>query len=317
MKVIAIVAGRHNGNSEILAKEALLACQEAGAECKLINLYDYHIEMCTGCESCTIQMGEVEMGKRDKYMGCVLKDKDDMDKIVNEVQSSDGLIISVPTYDLAPSALYLRYAHRCLAYEVAFRLAIGELKKDPHLVAGLIANGGSCHDWQSLAMEVLGASLFTQSIMCVDQLLATRNGRPGNVLLRDEQLAAARKMGQNIIKAIQTPVEERTWLGDPDAGMCPRCHSSLIYPGDPHWDGIEFPFECAVCGAGGDLVKDEATGKYKFVIAPNGLIRDRNVNEARAEHLNEIIQTRIEFFQKQGDIKEKYQYYKDLKFPAI
>lgn len=37
MKVMAIVAGRHNGNSEILAKEALLACQEAGAECKLIN----------------------------------------------------------------------------------------------------------------------------------------------------------------------------------------------------------------------------------------------------------------------------------------
>ena len=74
MKVLAIVAGRHNGNSEILAKEALLACQEAGAECKLINLFDYHIEMCTGCESCTMQMGEVAQGK-GTYKGCVLKDK--------------------------------------------------------------------------------------------------------------------------------------------------------------------------------------------------------------------------------------------------
>lgn len=45
---------------------------------------------------------------------------------------------------------------------------------DPHLVADLIAVGGSCHDWQSLSMEVLGASLFTQSIQCVDQLMATR-----------------------------------------------------------------------------------------------------------------------------------------------
>ena len=27
MKVLGIVAGRHNGNSEILVKEALLACQ--------------------------------------------------------------------------------------------------------------------------------------------------------------------------------------------------------------------------------------------------------------------------------------------------
>ena len=43
MKVLGIVAGRHNGNSEILVKEALLACQEAGADCKLINLFDYHI----------------------------------------------------------------------------------------------------------------------------------------------------------------------------------------------------------------------------------------------------------------------------------
>lgn len=148
-------------------------------------------------------------------------------------------------------------------------------------------------------------------------MMATRNGRPGNVLLRDEQLAAARRMGENIVKAINTPVEERTWLGDPDFGVCPRCHSSLIYPGDPHWDGIEFPFECAVCGAGGDLVKDEETGKYKFVLAPNGLIRDRNINKAREEHLNEIIQTRIDFFQRQGEIKEKYDYYKKLKFPAI
>lgn len=316
MKVLAIVAGRHNGNSEILAKEALLACQEAGAECKLINLFDYHIEMCTGCESCTMQMGEVAQGK-GTYKGCVLKDKDDMDKIINEVQSSDGVIIAVPSYDLGPSALYLRYAHRALAYEVSFRLAIGELKKDPHLVGGLIAVGGSCHDWQTFTLEVLGASLFTQSIQCVDQMMATRNGRPGNVLLRDEQLSAAHRMGENIVKAINTPVEERTWLGDPDFGVCPRCHSSLIYPGDPHWDGIEFPFECAVCGAGGDLVKDEETGKYKFVLAPNGLIRDRNINKAREEHLNEIIQTRIDFFQRQGEIKEKYDYYKKLKFPAI
>ena len=48
MKVMGIVAGRHNGNSEIMVKEALLACQEAGAECTLINLFDYNILPCTG-----------------------------------------------------------------------------------------------------------------------------------------------------------------------------------------------------------------------------------------------------------------------------
>ena len=53
-KVMGITAGRKNSNSEILLKEALLACQEAGAEVTMINLKDYHIEDCTGCTSCCL-----------------------------------------------------------------------------------------------------------------------------------------------------------------------------------------------------------------------------------------------------------------------
>ena len=316
MKVLGIVAGRHNGNSEILVKEALVACQEAGAECTMINLFDYHIEHCTGCEGCTVQMGEVEMGKREKYNGCILKNKDDMDKIVNEMQTCNGIIVGVPSYDLTPSSLYLKFAQRFLAYELAFRIAIGEVKEDPHMVGGLIANGGSCLDWQTLTLDAMSATMFTQSIQVVDKMLATRNGLPGNVLLRPEQLARAHKMGENIIKAIQTPVEERGWLGEPDMGMCPNCHANLVYKGEPHWDGIQFPFECAVCGAGGDLVKDE-NGELKFVLAENGLIRDRHKNESRAEHLNEIIKTRIEYLQRKGETAELAQHYKNITFPAI
>ena len=40
MKVLGISAGRHNGNSDIAVKEALLACQEKGAEVVFINLFD-------------------------------------------------------------------------------------------------------------------------------------------------------------------------------------------------------------------------------------------------------------------------------------
>ena len=317
MKVLAICAGRKNGNGEILAKEALLGAQEAGAEVKMINLFDYHIEHCIGCEGCTMQMGEVEMGKREKYDGCVLKNKDDMDKIVNEMQTCEGIIVAVPTYDLTPSSLYLKFAQRFLAYELAFRIRIGDVEKDPHTVAGIIAVGGSCHDWQTLALEGIGATMFTQSVRVVDQMMAIRNGRPGNVLLRDEQLERAHQMGKNIVEAIKTPFEERHWMGDPDDGMCPNCHSSLIYKGEPHWDGIQFPFECAVCGAGGDLVKDE-NGEFKFVLDPeNGLIRDRNLNEARGEHLNEIIKTRIDFFEHMPEVQAKYGKYRELKFPGI
>lgn len=315
MKVMGIVAGRHGGNSEILVKEALLACQEAGAEVTLINLFDYNILPCTGCESCTMRMGDVGMGKLDHYDGCVLKEKDDMDKIMQVMQQQNGVIIGCPSYDLMPSSLYTRFAQRFLAYELSFLLKIGVVKEDPHCVAGLIAVGGSCHDWQTLTLESMQATMFTQSIRVIDKMMSTRNGRPGNVLLRDDQIARAHKMGENIIKAIQTAPEERTWLGDND-GLCPNCHSHLVFPGEVHWDGIQFPFECAVCGAGGDLVKDE-NGKVHFELAENGLCRDRNVNESRELHLNEIVETKIDFFQHQDIAKEKMKKYREMKFQKI
>jgi multimeric flavodoxin WrbA len=263
-----------------------------------------------------MQMGEVAMDPTKKYKGCVLKNKDDMDKIVNEMQTCAGVIIGVPTYDLTPSSLYLKFAQRFLAYELSFRLEIGDVQEDPHTVAGLIAVGGSCHDWQTLTLEAMGATMFTQSVIVVDQMMATRNGRPGNVLLRPEQLERAHKMGENVVEAASTPVEERRWMGDPDQGLCPNCHSGLIFRGEEHWDGLQYPFECAVCGAGGDLVKGE-DGKIRFVLAENGLARDRNVNESRALHLKEIVETRIDFMKRQGEIQELKQHYKEVTFPAI
>ena len=42
-QVMGVTAGRKNSNSEILLKEALLVCQEMGAEVRMINLKDYNI----------------------------------------------------------------------------------------------------------------------------------------------------------------------------------------------------------------------------------------------------------------------------------
>ena len=80
-RVIGLVAGRRNGNSEILVKEALMACEEAGLECMLINLFDYDIIPCSGCEGCTMQMGAIAQGTQKEYKGCIYKDKDDMENI--------------------------------------------------------------------------------------------------------------------------------------------------------------------------------------------------------------------------------------------
>jgi hypothetical protein len=49
----------------------------------------------------------------------------------------------------------------------------------------------------------------------------------------------------------------------------------------------------------------------------NGLIRDRNNDKARAEHLNEINKTRDQFFAQQDQIKDQMKKYRDMKFPTL
>ena len=58
-------------------------------------------------------------------------------------------------------------------------------------------------------------------------------------------------------------------------------------------------------------------GGNSEILAENGLVRDRNKNEARSEHLNEIVQTRIDFFQHRDEMEELRKKYRDMTFPTI
>ena len=174
-------------------------------------------------------------------------------------------------------------------------------------VAGLISVGGSTRSWQAMALEGLQATMFTTDFKVVDMLLATRVPAPAMCLADDELLARARRMGQNIMKAVATPPAERGWLGEEDMGWCPNCHSNLLALGEPQWDGLYYPIECAVCGAGGTLEKTE-DGKWKFVIQKDGLLKDRTTVEGREKHLDEIGETQIGLFrspEKQAKIAER------------
>lgn len=311
MKVLGITAGRKNSNSEILLKEALLACQEKGAEVKMINLKDYHIEECTGCTACTHGMSA------GKKVDCTLIKKDDKDEIMKVFLEQDAIIFSAPTYDLVPSATFLKFMHRNLSYMRLFLSSIGEIEqKFP--VAGLIAVGGSTRSWQSMTLEAMAATTITSALRIVDMILAKRVPAPAQCLLDEELLKRAYKMGENIIEAIKTSPEKREWLGDKGFGWCPNCHSNALIKGEVQWDGTYWPIECQVCGAGGDLEKDE-NGEWKFVIAEDGLSRDRTTDEGREHHLVEIKHTQGGFYTEENikTVKEKIEKYRNLKFPTI
>ncbi len=312
VKVMGIAAGRKNSNSEILLKEALMYCEEAGAEVTMINLKDYNILDCTGCTSCTMGMSQ---GKSTR---CVLDEKDDKKKIMDVMLAQDAVIFSVPTYDLMPASAYLTFAHRSLSYETAFLETIGAIEHKDR-VAGLIAVGGSTRSWQSMALEGLQATMFTTDMKVVDMILAARVPGLAQCLLDDGLIARARQLGEHIMAAVNTPVKDRKWLGDEDMGWCPNCHSNALTLGEKQWDGLYYPIECQVCGAGGTLEQTEE-GKWKFVIQKDGLLKDRTTVEGRAKHLEEIAHTQGGFYanpENRKIVQEKLEKYKEKQFQAI
>lgn len=310
-KVLGITAGRKDSNSEILLKEALLACKEKSADVKMINLKDYNIFDCTGCTACT--QGVVE----GKKVPCILENKDDKKKIMDVMLDTDAIIVSIPTYYLMPNAAFLRFMQRNLCYETPFLEAIGEtVHKDK--VAGLISVGGSTRAWQSMSLEALQVTCTLNDYKVIDMYMATRVAAPKQCLLDDSMIERAHKVGDNIMKSLNTPASEREWLGDDDMGWCPNCHSNALILGEPQWDGIKFDVECQVCGAGGTLEKTNE-GKWKFIIDSNGLIRDRTTPEGRRHHVKEIGVTQGGFYNEENlkSTKEKFEKYGNITFPSI
>jgi len=70
------------------------------------------------------------------------------------------------------------------------------------------------------------------------------------LVLNEEVLERARKLGRNVAEAMKKPIEEVKWMGD-EPGTCPVCHSNLLTVGKKN------PVECPVCGIRGELkIKD-------------------------------------------------------------
>jgi multimeric flavodoxin WrbA len=297
------------GNTEILLREAFMAAQELGAEVEMVNLHEMHIIPCTGCEGCTMKV--TRGGKPD----CIHKGKDDMDLIMDRVLKADGIIVSVPSFCLQPQGIYRVFSDRFLPYEVAFLIEAKIIDKAPERVAAVITAGGSTQSWMSMTLASLQISMFTQTIKVVDQMMATRVARPGQVVLRPELLARARQLGQNVVKAMQTPYDQVKWLGDPTEGWCPVCHSNLLMKGKPQYDGLLFEIECAMCGAGGSLKMED--GKPVFVLAENGMVRCRLLQDGRRHHFYEIMETHKLAFENLGTIKAGVEKYKNQPIPVL
>ncbi|MEM3602522.1 MAG: flavodoxin family protein [Candidatus Bathyarchaeia archaeon] len=215
MKVIGLSTGRIGGNCEILLKEALMTCEEFGAETEMIRAMELDVRPCRGCESCTMAMAKGEEPK------CVMDD--DVPWVLDKILLDEAaVIVGVPTYHLRSNGYFEIINERMLP--VIFKHP-EILKKNK--VGAIIAVGGGEPEWTPLTL--LLANIFMQHVTrVVDQMLANFCPRPGQVLLYPEYIERARKLGRNVVNAMNMPISEVKYVGERKDTACPVCHCDIL-----------------------------------------------------------------------------------------
>jgi multimeric flavodoxin WrbA len=209
MSILGLHCGRRMGNSEILLKEALMGAEEAsGADVEIIRLMDLTIKPCTGCEACAVRRS------KGLEMECVIKD-DHMEFLLKKLLECDALILSTPVYILTPPGFLKMIGDR------VFRHAWAPISSK---VGAVICVGGT--DWVDLAYP-LAICALPRKVKIVDRLVLPYIPRPGQVLLDEDAMARARKLGCHVGEAMKTPIEEVKYEGE-GYETCPLCHSNLL-----------------------------------------------------------------------------------------
>ena len=91
-----------------------------------------------------------------------------------------------------------------------------------------------------------------------------------------------------------------------------------MFPGEPHWDGTEFTWECAVCSCGGEMGVNPNTGKPMLLIDPEkGHVSDRCIDEARARHLQEIMLNTKHYYEPLHEGADEIERYKAMECPTV
>ena len=305
MKILGLTCGRPLGNSEILTIEALMAAEEMGVEVELIRMHDLDVKPCKGCISC-IKSYFIPGAKPGT---CVIKD--DVEYFVNKVYEADGVLLAGPLYTGMPPGNL-----KCLSDRLGPAVDPGFMKfaKDQGKevderafnprIGGCIACGGAVEAPEQLGIPILQESFFAgMMITVVDTFVAANISDAGAVLLKDDDIARARKLGQNMAKALGTPIDKVEFLGD-DPGTCPVCHHKVLLVGN------ENPVICPTCGIKGELSIDE-NGKFHVEFDSEDIRTSRRTSiETRYQHLIDIGEWGDNFMSAQDEIKKRLEKYK-------
>lgn len=301
VKILGISCGRRNGNGEVLLKEACLEAHRLGAEIEIIRLQDYEIKPCTGCESCSMAMGRGET-----EIECVIKD--DAGELLKKILWNNyGLIIAAPVYHLRSSGNLVNLTDRMLPYLFARQK---QTYFEKGRASAAISVGGGEPEWTPMGLLLINLFLAEHSII-VDQMQANFCSRPGMVVLDENALERARRLGRNVVEAMKKPVTERRFLGEETAVSCPVCHLNIVQIPERLPD-----ISCPICDVRGRIVLE---GDMMTVYWDEDTVRNYRFSEyGIKKHLELIKSTHARAQRESEKIKERMKKYQEipLKLPG-
>ncbi len=108
-KILGIVGSpRKKGATAVMIDAALAAAKEAGAEVERMDLVDYNVKMCTGCDACLKPPNECPQSKDDDYL-----------KIEQKVLWANAIILAAPSYFHGVPALTKNFIDRSRPMKMA------------------------------------------------------------------------------------------------------------------------------------------------------------------------------------------------------
>lgn len=171
---------RSYGLTYMLLNFALRGATSIGAESKLFNLYDMEIRPCLGCLS--------DNQSSCRYP-CVIND--DMQKVYNEILSSNGIVIATPIYWFAPSGIVKNFIDRLTIFENMIFINGRSLVEGK--VAGVIAVGNDGGSVQAISTIISALISMGFSVPPFGFCYHTKDGEPSENTLRD-----AFNVGRNV-----------------------------------------------------------------------------------------------------------------------
>ena len=276
-KVLGIVCGKRNGETERAARVALLAAKEKGCEVELINIGELNIKPCTGCGVCSRRLREPL-----NLTPCPQHD-DDMEWLDEQICSSDALLFGAPMYEQAPPGQYKIMCDRFgpshdvtivkHIYDARVEAGIDPVY-DPryfiHRPAAFFGVGGS--EWSHMGFPSLGIPAIPLGLKIVDREQFEWNR---GILCYEDKIQRLRQMGEHLAAMAQLPFEEQ-WYNGPDS-ICPVCHNNVmrLKPGTNECT-------CVLCGMIGtvDVVDGKAVARFseEALVTPHILASGREIH---------------------------------------